>query len=659
MAIRIGIDAGGTYTDAVVYSLEDRVILGGAKALTTKEDLSIGIGKVLDHFDPALLRQAAGVSLSTTLATNACVEEKGGNGKLVFIDVDLKVVNWVGGSYGLPAAEDLRLLTREEARHPALFFRENEAWLRDSDGVAVVDLHAKDNQAALEKCLGEEIRQRTGLPVICGHELFNELNSIRRGASTLLNVRLIPVIAEFLEAIRSTLTDRGIGAPISIVRSDGTLMSEGFTQFRPVETLLCGPAAGLAGVAHLADEADSLVVDMGGTTTDISVIQNHRPEMTHGGVNIGKWRTFVRGIFVDTFGLGGDSSVLVDKAGALSLGARRSIPFCMAAARWPGIKTKLEALLASKERHTRPLHEFFVLAKDIAASPRYTDREKAFCRGLAKGPASYSEAAALWGSDVYNLNVDRLESEGIVQRCGLTPTDIMHLKGDFTSHDGEASRLGARFVAGCAGLAEEELADTVYELVKKKLYRNIVRILLQRQYPSLRENPLSPELELLLEESWAMARDGMTGPFLGVSFQAPAKLVGIGAPIHIFLPDVAKALSAGCLVPEGAGVANALGAAVARVQAVYRVEVKPVQGDTGDSFLAAGPYESFLDEDREAAVENAREQAIRAAREEAVRRGITAALQIDTLVSHSVSPTRYGGEVYLGSTVEATAYNAG
>ena len=80
MKLGIGIDTGGTYTDAVVYRFADKAVLASAKALTTKEDLSQGILAALGKLDPSLLRQADIAALSTTLATNACVEGKGSRG---------------------------------------------------------------------------------------------------------------------------------------------------------------------------------------------------------------------------------------------------------------------------------------------------------------------------------------------------------------------------------------------------------------------------------------------------------------------------------------------------------------------------------------------------------------------------------------------------
>ncbi|MEG2520764.1 MAG: hydantoinase/oxoprolinase N-terminal domain-containing protein, partial [Christensenellaceae bacterium] len=96
MKFAIGIDTGGTYTDAVVFDFSEKKIVASAKALTTKEDLSIGIGNALDALPAPLLAQAAYLSLSTTLATNACVQNKGGRAALVLIGVDEKVVAQFG-----------------------------------------------------------------------------------------------------------------------------------------------------------------------------------------------------------------------------------------------------------------------------------------------------------------------------------------------------------------------------------------------------------------------------------------------------------------------------------------------------------------------------------------------------------------------------------
>lgn len=658
MGIGIGIDAGGTYTDVVIYAPDQRKVLAASKALTTRDDLSVGIGNALDILDVELLRQAESISLSTTLATNACVEDKGGNGKLIFIGVDPNVIDWVGREYGLPQQEEILFFTKDYVTNNDQFFENNAPWLTASEGIAVVDIDAGSNRAELEKKVRENIEQVSDKRVICGHELFQELNCVRRGASTLLNVRLIPIIGEFLQAIRCAMSQRGISAPVSIVRSDGTLMSESFTRMRPVETLLCGPAAGLIGGANLTGDANCLIIDMGGTTTDVSLIKDNRPVTAKNGISIGKWRTYAKGAFVDTFGLGGDSTVRVDRHRNLLLESHRSIPLCMAAEQWPEIIDVLRWLAIKEKGHSRPLHEFFVLARKMENPDRYSEEEHRFCAALKERARSITETAEMWNTDIYNLKTDRLEREGIIMRCGLTPTDFMQLRGDFTGHNVQASQLAATFMASSCRMSIPELGEKVYDMVKEKMYRNIIRVLLQIQYPENFLGGIAPEMEHMIGEGWKAAKNGGDG-FLRVPFQTSATLVGIGAPIHLFLPDVAAALGTTWQIPENAGVANAIGAAIGQVQTSFTVDVRPVKLDIdegGEGFRVFGPYDTYFNANLEDALANAAEQASRAACEEARRRGLQGELKVDSNIQHKESRTRYGSRVYLGSKVEAVVH---
>ena len=107
MRAAIGFDTGGTYTDAVLYDFETKRILGTGKALTTKEDLCIGISNALDKLPSQYFDRVCAVSLSTTLATNACVEDRGGNAKLIFFGGDKKIVEKYGQEYGLPEVNSI------------------------------------------------------------------------------------------------------------------------------------------------------------------------------------------------------------------------------------------------------------------------------------------------------------------------------------------------------------------------------------------------------------------------------------------------------------------------------------------------------------------------------------------------------------------------
>ncbi len=664
MKIGIGIDTGGTYTDAVIYDFDSQQMLSSVKALTTKEDLSVGIGNALDGLPSELLKKAELIALSTTLATNACVENKGGRAKLLFIGVDKWVVSWVGRDYGLPDVEEIFFLDGKSSpqgevlREPdwGTFLKASKEWIKDACAVGVVEIDAMDNNAILENTARELITGEYDVPVICGHDLSADLNSVKRGSSILLNARLVPLITDFLSATRSALKKRSMDVPVVIVRSDGTLMSEKFATHRPVETLLCGPAASAMGGLALGKERDCLIIDMGGTTTDIAMIRDGVSRKVTGGITVGKWSTFVRGLFVDTFGLGGDSAVRFDDSGHIQLQPTRLIPLSVAADRWLVVTEKLRRLVSARKTHSLPIHEFFCLIKDVSDGSSYTAKEIAFCRALKSAPLSLTEAAEAIGTDIYNLDVHRLEEEGVVMRCGLTPTDIMHIKGDFVRFNVEAARLGAEFVSSCIDVSLDALLDLVYDTVKKTLYRNIVRVLLEERYPSFKNGGTDSMLETLISESWEMAKNGSAQDFLRFGFRTPAALVGIGAPIHIFLPDVARALGTRCVVPEHAGVANALGAILGNITATCEIAIKPQHSLEGiNGYIVFGRTQNSRSFDKEQAIEIARREAEEAAREEAVRRGASGDIAVTSQVITSAAQSSGKAQILLGIKAVATA----
>ena len=659
----LGIDTGGTYTDAAIYDFSAKKVLASAKSLTTKEELSSGILASLDKLPRELLTQVKTCALSTTLATNACVENKGGRARLVFIGVDRGVVEKVGKSYGLPPVEEMYFLGYEglfsgEIVTPPdweLFEREIGGFLSDADSVGVVDLFAMKNSAVLEKRARGIIQEIFDKPIICGHDLFDDLNSVKRGASTLLNARLIPVIREFIAAIKVSLSMRGVDVPIVLVRSDGSLMSEEFTAIRPVETLLCGPCASVIGGIELSGETDCMIVDMGGTTTDIAIVRGGIPLKSTDGINIGDWRTYVKGIYVDTFGLGGDSGVRCDKNFALQLDSSRIIPISHIAAAYPETTAALEDLLSSGVRHTYPLNEFLCLVKDIADSPNYTEEEKRLCAALKARPLIYKEAAAAMRTDIYKLKFDRLEREGVIIRAGLTPTDVMCIKGDFTGYDPTAAKLTAGYISDCAGIeTEEELCNWVYEEIKKKLYVNLLRILWEQRYPDEAKEGIHPSLLKLFADSW----EG-TGSAFDLGIKTSLSLVGIGAPIHIFLSAVAEKLNTRCIIPDCAGVANAVGAVMGNVVVSVDIEVKPASGTSDeDTYTVYGKRESIIIEGYHPAIEAARLEAEQYAYEEAQRRGASGEIKITSEVVENRAELRDGSMYLLNTYVNAKAVSS-
>lgn len=649
--IGIGIDTGGTYTDAVIYDFEKEQILGSGKSPTTHQKLEIGIEDALDALPEDLLKQGEFLALSTTLATNACVEGTGGRAKLVFFGVEYKIVEEMYQKYGLPQPSEILFLDGKDNSWEDILLQEIPE-LENYDSIALVQIFASKDGGKLEKRAKDLLKDKLNMPIVCGYELFQERNVLRRGAGAILNAQLIPVIHNFIDEVKLVLNKKGLNIPIVIVRSDGSMMSLDFALEHPVETLLCGPAASVMAGAKLSSEANALIVDMGGTTTDIAIIEDGVPVLEKSGICIGKWKTFVKGLYVDTFGLGGDTVVRYEN-GALFLDKKRVVPLCVLASEYPEIKDELREMIAFEQGLSIHFqHEFYLLVHDITDKSGFTEDEKRFCEALKQGPLILKKAAAAVGRDTYNLRMERLEKSGVVIRAGLTPTDIMHIKGDFQTFDAEASQLAVSYVASCVHMDENVLANKIYDLVEEKLYCNLVRILWHKEMPdSLKYNDSRKWDEAVLA-SYYMVRENKNG-MCNLSFKTKATLVGIGAPIHIFLESVAKLLGTKAIVPQEAPAANALGAVLGNVTASYTIElVANFDGGQAESYSISGDETSHFETYEEAQV--AAEQAARQmAAKRIEQRGATE--YTISITTKKVAPVVEGNEMFFSESVTAKA----
>ena len=638
--IRIGIDTGGTFTDAVIVDMGSGVpqVLAKAKSLTTKNDLTRGISAAIDGLPSELLAKVEHAAISTTLATNACVEGKGGRAKLIIVGTTDEVLRRVDaqGKFGIPYSDVLTLPFQGSYDGSDVvipdweaLYEEHRAFFDDAESFGIASLYALNNGAIVERSGAEFLREKLGKIVVEATTVAAEPNVIGRGATALLNARLVPVIGNFLDAIAKSLADRGLSIPVSIVRSDGTLMSESLARLRPVETILSGPAASVTGAQVLAGAPESLIVDIGGTTSDISIVHNNRPNRTD-GIFIGGWKTQVSGVFIDTIALGGDTVVRYTKNSRLELGTRKVTPLCIAAVRWPVVKQKLAYYLEKSGIDFHSRYELFYLLRNPGDMSRFSDPEQRFIELLREGPIQLFDERM----DILGLKTERLEDEGIVMRCGLTPTDAMHLKGDFDEFDTEASRLGAlcllkSYYADAYGVGDvkgdveiAKLADDIYDLAQYRLYKQVISAFSQDRFWPNSACSLDEQMETIVRSSWE-SRHAETGFAFNVKFESEAMLVGVGAPTHVFLGEVAQALDAPFNVPEHAGVANAIGAAASRVSVDEQVRVTPLRGSDGviQGYQVRGRGKTQVLELLPDALAAAREQAREQAFAEARRRG--------------------------------------
>ena len=342
---RLGIDTGGTYTDAVIVNVAGEV-LAANKQLTTHGDLAKGIGEAVNSLPGAMLAQVQMVALSTTLSTNSVVEGKGGSVCVLLPGYDKKqvqksglfdildsdCVNVISGGHSATGEQTVALDIDEATRIIKKHAGKVSAY-------AVSSIFATRNTAH-EFELRELIQQLTDKPVACGHQLAHALGAPRRALTTALNARMIQPIQALIAAVDQTLQRAGISAAMMIVNGDGSLVNTQMALAHPIATILSGPAASVSGACALSGIDDAVVVDIGGTTTDIAIAQGGRAQRSHDGARIGDWKPLVDAIRVCAVGLGGDSEVRFN--GRLAIEQRRVVPMSLLAELYPTVIVQLE-----------------------------------------------------------------------------------------------------------------------------------------------------------------------------------------------------------------------------------------------------------------------------------------------------------------------------
>ncbi|MDO4541566.1 MAG: hydantoinase/oxoprolinase family protein, partial [Bacillota bacterium] len=334
MSVVLGIDTGGTFTDGVIIDLSTKEIKTAAKSPTTHHDLIIGIRNALNQLSSEDMAQVEYISLSTTLATNAIVENRGCRVGLLLLGLDI--------DQGLPQCEIKTLPGRYNIRG-----EETEALDLEATAQAIEELRHKVDAVAVsgifsvrnpghETTVKAMVRKSLGLPVVAAHELSSVLGMKERAVTAVLNARLIYVIDQLLTAVKDILRERNLDIPIMVVKGDGSLMSESLARERPIETILSGPAASIIGANFLSDTENGIVLDMGGTTTDIAVLKNGMPRLDKEGAKVGGWRTRVEAVEATTYGLGGDSRIHYNPVRkSFEAGPRRSWPVAVTCRDYP------------------------------------------------------------------------------------------------------------------------------------------------------------------------------------------------------------------------------------------------------------------------------------------------------------------------------------
>ncbi len=538
----IGIDTGGTCTDGVLINNQSLEVLHWAKEATTHHDLGLGVARVLEKLlaSGRAPEDIHRLSVSTTLATNAVVEDKGARvGLLLFGHVR---------HFKLPVTANIFLrgghkITGEEDEPLDL-----EGLVDSIRGIrGEVDSYALCSSMSMknpthELVAAEAISILDGKPVFCSHQVSAEPGMEARAATAALHAKLMPLMVGFLSSVQLALLKAGLSCPVTIICGNGKGIGLDEAVLRAAVTLASGPAA-TARFGRTAGENTALVVDVGGTTTDVCMIQDGQVVLSSAGCRIGPWQTHVEAVDMYTAAGGGDSHVICGYAPqeqdkyTVQLRKARVQPLALTPDlpppnSWLGCGLR-SALILLQEGLDEDL-----LAQDELLSS--LQRE---------GPATPEQLGQRTGVSgiLLEKRLERLAYFQQIRMVGFTPSDALHVLRKLDIGTRKQAEQGAEVLAALFNLDVETLCRAVVTEAERTIEGIILEYLGRRIWPNGQSGVL-----------WA-TRDN---PLFSLRAAVKVPLIGIGAASRCFLPAVAERLHTRVTFPEHYAVGNALGAAL-------------------------------------------------------------------------------------------------
>ncbi|MBN1657528.1 MAG: hydantoinase/oxoprolinase family protein [Anaerolineae bacterium] len=579
----LGIDTGGTYTDGVLLEYESRRVLASHKSLTTKRDFSIGIENVIDGIhidDPSAIRM---VSVSTTLATNAIAEGKGKRVALFLIGYDPDLIDKfkmaqrfaTPNYYFFDGGHNLYGHEKKPLDLAAILAKVSE--LRGKVDALAVSAYFSPLNPEHENRAYKAIASVCDLPVVLGHQLSTRLGSVERATTAALNASLLAVLQDFVIAVRRAMERRHIDAPLMVVRGDGTLMSDEFAARTPVETIHSGPAASAIGGRFLSRLDDALIVDVGGTTTDIALIERGQVTVSEEGATVSDFKTSVKAANLLSIALGGDSHITLGHDKEIRLGPERVTPLAYLAHQHPKVGAQLKALsMRTWAQATPDWLEYWFLLREPPDSLLKGQRERDLVECLRSGPRPVPEILKqLSVLHAAQVGAGELMRQEIVGKAGLTSTDLMHIDGRYAVWDSEASRHAWQVFCQFQFKDPDRVREEVWTLASETIVHAIVTFLAEKSLDlGDRQRALNGSdadfARWFFYNSLYQAH-----PYLETSVRLRQPMIGIGAPAGIFLQSVAEALHTDLILPDHHEVANAVGAIAGSVMVEEELLVYP------------------------------------------------------------------------------------
>jgi N-methylhydantoinase A/oxoprolinase/acetone carboxylase beta subunit len=532
----IGIDTGGTFTDAVLMDKESGKVIATAKKPTTHYQLARGTGEALAELSAKSTfapEQIEVVVVSSTLATNSVVENKGARVAIIVIGyvkqfkLPVKAVVFVKGGHTVQGRE-------EEPLDLDYLVKLINALKTDVDAYGVCSAMSIKNPTH-ELVTEKAISMIDPKPVFCSHRISNLAGMQERAATAGLHAKLMPVMQEFVAGVQKAMAERNLDCPLMVVSGNGKAMAAERIISEAGLTVASGPAC-TAIFGSSRCESDCLVIDVGGTTTDIAMIENGHPLLTKDGCRIGQWKTHVEAVDMHTCGIGGDSHVHIDKSGKLSIGPGRVTPLSMAkelppVTTWLGTEDQSKLIVLRQEaKHELPDNELTRLLREEDQLTPATIRKRTGFGGIQ-----------------LNVQLEHLARKQQIFECGFTPTDALHVLGKIDIGNRNIAVAGAEILGEAMGLNAEDFSRLVVKNTEELIENLIVDYIIQHYWKNSLTNFISTR---------------KNHPVLGVDFSIKLPLIGIGAAARYFLPEVAKNLKTTIHFPEHCEVGNAIGAAI-------------------------------------------------------------------------------------------------
>jgi N-methylhydantoinase A/oxoprolinase/acetone carboxylase beta subunit len=590
----LGIDTGGTYTDGVLMEYESRRVLATFKSLTTRRDFAIGIEKVIDGIQIDDLSAVKMVSISTTLATNAIAQGqenlRGRRVALLLIGYDPELVDKfkMAQHFGTPHFDFFKgghnVYGREKEPLDLTAVAEYVEGLKDTVDAIAISSYFSPLNPDHENQVNRVISNICDLPVVLGHQLSTKLGSVERATTAALNASLLSVLQTLMVAVRRAMANRGIDAPLMVVRGDGTLMNHTFAARTPVETIHSGPAASAIGGRFLSAMDDALVIDVGGTTTDIALIENGLVAVSEDGARVNGYKTSVQAANILSIALGGDSHITVKPGNKLAVGPERVVPLAYLARQFPQILTHFENLSRRLRMHmTFDWLEFWFLTEGGEESgTAYTNHEKALLRLLGGGPLPVPLILKhLEVLHIGQIDAATLWRQELLGKAGLTPTDLMHVEGHYTPWDIAAPDLALNALYPFLFRNKEDLHRQVWQEMTEIVVREIVTFLSGKEIPSADHARIDDRAG-----QWFF-RNSLyeMHPYLETRFRLRLPIIGIGAAAHVVLEEVSDFLHTKLVLPEHHEVANAIGTVAGSVMVTEEALVYPQLSSEGFEVL--------------------------------------------------------------------------